>query len=226
MRSWGGTSRVTVLNSTLTILSTTGIRMKRPGPLARPCTLPSLKMTPRSYSLTILTALVRINKITATTATSTMAANPIATDCNKPRLVFMRDTPFASSLGVEDGATAGPLGGHHLHRSPSTINQIERIASATELAECEAISFHPRIEKFDLELAIIDGFGLSDQLIEPLLADRAVALLVNLSSVSCARHLSIYEHAKRHRLTSLGRSHHEVNVARMEANRNPSWRLA
>jgi hypothetical protein len=56
-----------------------------------------------------------MNKITATTATSTMAANPIATDCNKPRLVFMRDTPFASSLGVEDGATAGPLGGHHLH---------------------------------------------------------------------------------------------------------------
>jgi hypothetical protein len=46
-----------------------------------------------------------------------MAANPIATDCNKPKLVFMRDTPFASILGVEDGATAGSLGGHHLpHR--------------------------------------------------------------------------------------------------------------
>src|SRR5215218_987463 len=89
--------------------------MKRPGPLARPCTLPSLKMTPLSYSLTILMALVRMNKITATTATSTMAANPIPTDCNKPRLVFIRYSPFASMLGVEYGATAGPLGGHHLH---------------------------------------------------------------------------------------------------------------
>jgi hypothetical protein len=27
----------------------------------------------------------------------------------------MRDTPFASNLGVEDGATARPVGGHHLH---------------------------------------------------------------------------------------------------------------
>ena len=60
-------------------------------------------------------ALVRINKITATTATSTMAANPIPTDCNRPKLVFMRDTPFASILGVEDGATARLVGGHHLH---------------------------------------------------------------------------------------------------------------
>src|SRR5829696_2161272 len=115
MRSWGGTSRVTVLKVTLTILSTIGIRMKRPGPLARPCTLPSLKMTPRSYSLTIFMALVRMNKITATTAISTMAASPIPTDCNKPRLVFMRDTPLASILGVEDRAMAGSLGGHHLH---------------------------------------------------------------------------------------------------------------
>src|SRR5215216_5836329 len=118
MRSWGGTSRVTVLKPTLTILSTIGIRMKRPGPLARPCTLPSLKITPRSYSLTILMALIRINKITATTATTTMAVNPIPTDCNKPnKLVFMRDTPFASILGVEDGAMAGPLNGHYLHHS-------------------------------------------------------------------------------------------------------------
>src|SRR5215208_7854847 len=46
MRSWGGTSKVTVLKPTLTILSAIGISMKRPGPLARPCTLPSLKMTP------------------------------------------------------------------------------------------------------------------------------------------------------------------------------------
>jgi hypothetical protein len=67
---------------------------------------------------------------------------------------------------------------------------------------------------------------LSDQLIRPLFAKGAVALLVDVYTVSIARHLSIDEHAKWHRQTSLGRSHHEVHVARMEADRNPSWCLA
>src|SRR5918992_1305114 len=88
--------------------------------------------------------------------------------------------------------------------------------------EREAISLHPRIEKLDLEESIGDGLRLPDQLVQPLFAERAVALLVNLSSVSSARRLSIDEHAKRHRQTSLGRSHHEVHVARMEPDRNPS----
>ena len=108
---------MTVLKPTLTILSTPGIRKNRPGPLARPCTLPSLKITPRSYSVIILMALVRMVKMPTTTATSTMATNPIPTDCSKPRLVFIKDTPCASILGVEDGATAGPAGGRRLrHR--------------------------------------------------------------------------------------------------------------
>src|SRR5215207_4756731 len=102
----------------------------------------------------------------------------------------------------------------------------DQIASATESAEGEAISLHPRIEKLDLKLSISDGLGLSDQLVQPLFADRAVALFVNVAPVSGARRLSIDEHAKRHRQTSLGRSHHEVHVARMEADRNPSGCLA
>jgi hypothetical protein len=72
-------------------------------------------MTPRSYSLTILMALVRMNKITATTAISTMAANPIPTDCNKAKPEFMTDTPFASILGFEDGVAAASIGGQHCH---------------------------------------------------------------------------------------------------------------
>src|SRR5918993_1343319 len=93
-------------------------------------------------------------------------------------------------------------------------------------AEREAISLHPRIEKLDLELPISYGLGLPDQLIEALFAKGAVALLVYVSSVSGARHLSIYEYAKRHRHTSRWGSHHEVHVARMEADRDPSGRLA
>src|SRR5215211_4866612 len=99
------------------------------------------------------------------------------------------------------------------------------MASAPESAEGEAISLHARIEKLDLELPINDGLGLSDQLIHSLFGNRAVALLINIDSVSTIRRLSIDEHAKWHRQTSLGRSHHEVHVARMEPDRNPSGRL-
>jgi hypothetical protein len=89
-------------------------------------------------------------------------------------------------------------------------------------AEREAISFRPRIEKLDLEESISYGLGLSDQLIEALFAKGAFALLVNVSSVSGARHLSIDEHAKWHRSSSRWGSHNEVNISRMEADRNPS----
>jgi hypothetical protein len=36
----------------------------------------------------------------------------------------------------------------------------------------------PRIEKLDLELSISNGLRLSDQLIQPLFGNRAVALVV------------------------------------------------
>jgi hypothetical protein len=93
-------------------------------------------------------------------------------------------------------------------------------------AERERKSLHPRIEKLDLELSISDGLGLSDQLIQSLFGNRAVALLVNVYSMSTIRRLSIDEHAKWHRQTSRWGSHHEVNVARMEPDRNPSGCLA
>ena len=60
----------------------------------------------------------------------------------------------------------------------------------------------------------------------PLFADRAVALLVNVDTVSGARRLSIDEHAKSHRSSSRWGSHHEVHVTRMEPDRNPSGCLA
>ena len=43
-------------------------------------------------------------------------------------------------------------------------------------AERESKSLHARIEKLDLELAIGDRPGLSDQLIQPLFGHGAVAL--------------------------------------------------
>src|SRR5205809_7286463 len=48
--SCGGMLSVIVRRSTLTIRSTIGIRMKRPGPFGAGSSRPSRKMMPRSYS--------------------------------------------------------------------------------------------------------------------------------------------------------------------------------
>src|SRR5207249_1935989 len=70
-------------------------------------------------------------------------------------------------------------------------------------AERERERLHARIEKLDRDLSIGDGLRLSDQLIQPLFRNRAVALVVNVKSVSRARRLPIDQHAKSH-----GRSPH------------------
>jgi hypothetical protein len=65
-------------------------------------------------------------------------------------------------------------------------------------AERERVSLDAWIEKLDFELPISDGLRLSDQLVQALLDNRAVALVVNISSVSGARRLSVNAHPKSH----------------------------
>src|SRR5919107_5353267 len=113
--SWGGTSIATVLRSILTILSTTGRRTKSPGPFGPPCTLPSLKITPRSYSLTTLMALSTTDATNSATITTTIAATPIPTACNKPKVVYTRNPPL--SWPVEIPAMTGQSDGHYVHYS-------------------------------------------------------------------------------------------------------------
>src|SRR5882724_12860051 len=60
-------------------------------------------------------------------------------------------------------------------------------------AERERKRLHARVEELDLELSVSDGFRLSDQLIQPLLGNRAAALVVDVDPVSSARRLSIDE---------------------------------
>ena len=97
---------------------------------------------------------------------------------------------------------------------------IFRLATST-LTERERKSLHARIEKLDLELAINDRLWLADQLIEPLFANRAVALGVNVNSVRRARRLSIDEHAKAHGSSSRCRSHDEMKIAGVKAVDDP-----
>src|SRR5437867_2112132 len=95
------------------------------------------------------------------------------------------------------------------------------VASAVGSAEREHKCLHARIEKLDLELSIGDGLRLSDQLIQPLFGNRAVALVVNVNSVTSARWLSIDEHAKSHGSSSRCRPHDEMKIAGVKAVRDP-----
>src|SRR5215213_8456533 len=113
MTSWGGTSMVTVLRSILTILSTSGNNKKSPGPFGPPWTLPRRKMTPRSYSLTTLMALTTTEATNIAMITTTIAATPTPTACNKPKVAYTRDPPL--SWPIEFPATSGQVDGHYLH---------------------------------------------------------------------------------------------------------------
>src|SRR5438105_12399833 len=92
-------------------------------------------------------------------------------------------------------------------------------------AERESKRLHARIEELNLELSVSDGARLSDQLIQPLLGNRAVALVVDVDSVSSARRLSIDEHAKSHGSSSHRRSHDEMKIAGVKTVRDPPIRL-
>src|SRR5215204_5715081 len=127
MTSWGGTSMVTVLRSILIILSTIGRRMKSPGPLGPPWTRPRRKITPRSYSLTTLMALSTTETTISARITTTIAATPMPTVCNKAKDVYTRDPPL--SCPVEIPASTGQFDGHYLHYPPIIETHHAHLAS-------------------------------------------------------------------------------------------------
>src|SRR3712207_102934 len=107
-----------VLRSTLTMVSTNGSRIKSPGPLGPPRTRPSRKMTPRSYSLTTLMALIKTPATKMTIITKTMAEKPKAAACNKPKIACIediKDPPLVLVHRVEGPTSRRPFDGHHLH---------------------------------------------------------------------------------------------------------------
>src|SRR5271165_7515193 len=85
------------------------------------------------------------------------------------------------------------------------------------LAEGECVGLSPGVEEGDLEGAVGDGAGLTDELIYPLLCDRAVAIAVDVASVCLAGGLSVDEDAASHGGFWCCRSHDEVEVAGVEA---------
>src|SRR5262249_59182164 len=88
-----------------------------------------------------------------------------------------------------------------------------RAWSKQALAERERKDLDARTGKLDLDLAIDDGFGLPDQLVQALLRHRAVALLVDIGAVRRAGRLPVDQNAKSHRRARCGRAHDEMEIA-------------
>jgi hypothetical protein len=93
----------------------------------------------------------------------------------------------------------------------------------TSLGDCaypsterEGERFHAGFEKLDLELSVGDRSRLSNQLIQALLGDRAVTLRVDITSMACARRLSVDEYSKGHSPSPRDWSHDEMEIARVK----------
>src|SRR5262245_56906777 len=84
-------------------------------------------------------------------------------------------------------------------------------------AKREGKHLYARIEKLDLEKSIDNGFGLADQLIQSLFANRTVALFIDVAAVSSAWRLSINEHAKAYRDAGPCRSHDKMEITGVKA---------
>jgi hypothetical protein len=92
----------------------------------------------------------------------------------------------------------------------------------TSLPEREYIGFDPACEKGDLKGASIDRSELPDQLVKPRLDKRSVPLVVDVEPMGGSRRNAVEEHAERHGRIGGPRSQDEVDVAGVEAERDPS----
>src|SRR5262249_1051861 len=92
-------------------------------------------------------------------------------------------------------------------------------------AEREAKGLRPGVQKLDLEQAIVDGLGLTNELVEPRLRQRPVPLGVAVRAVRGLRRLPVDRDAEANRRSSLAGPHDEIHVAGVEAVHDASPRL-
>src|SRR4029079_12574095 len=72
------------------------------------------------------------------------------------------------------------------------------------------------VEELDREQAIVDRSTLTHQLIHPLLHEHARTAVRDVTALSVCWRLAVDRNAERDGRTTLGRPHHEVDVARVE----------
>src|SRR5438874_12814107 len=109
-------------------------------------------------------------------------------------------------------------------RSARSTRHLVSAPTRCQLAKREAEDFGATVEELDLKTAVEDRSGLTDQLIYPLLHNRALPVGVDISSVGRRGALTVEEHAKSHARSLSRRPHHEVHVARVELVRDSAVR--
>src|SRR5262249_49633804 len=106
-------------------------------------------------------------------------------------------------------------------RACIALAEREHVGLCARLAEGDLERAHrrpcPRLEEGDLERPVGDRPGLPDQLVEPLLGDRAVAQVVDVEPVRVAGRLTVDQDPERHGRAAGGRPHDEVHVPGVEA---------
>src|SRR6266571_1501455 len=94
---------------------------------------------------------------------------------------------------------------------------VDGMVGPPDLSESEAVGLNAGVGEGDLESAVGDGAWLVDELVHPLLGDRAVTIAVDVASVGLAGWLPVDEDAASNRGFWCCRPHDEVEVAGVEA---------
>src|SRR5216683_8362163 len=90
--------------------------------------------------------------------------------------------PMAEGLDTS-GRTAGPDSAYPVFSTPALIcftgpKGVDGMVGPPDLSESEAVGLNAGGGEGDLESAVGDGAGLADELVHPLLCDRAIAIPV------------------------------------------------
>ena len=83
---------------------------------------------------------------------------------------------------------------------------------------------HARIEELDLERAVLHVPLLTNQLVEPIFRDRAMALAVYVHTAILKRRRAVDRDAKPDRPAAGSRTEHEMQIAGMKTEHNPPRR--
>src|SRR5580692_5882336 len=98
-----------------------------------------------------------------------------------------------------------------------------RLQTSTRTStKSEGKRLHARIEEFNFEGPVFNRPLLPDELIQPVLLNRAVAIRVGVAAVILTRWSAVKLNREPNRLAILRRSQHQVQIARMKPKRNLS----
>src|SRR5215475_8460164 len=89
--------------------------------------------------------------------------------------------------------------------------------SGSASSEREIKCSDPGVQEFDLELPVLSGTGLPDELIHPRLGDLASALIIDIQTVRSTWRSTVDEDTKPHRAVAGRRTHDQIDVARVKA---------